>query len=193
MVTRGVAFVIDAVIVNLFFTVLAGAATLLATFFGGSGDGVPKGALAAGSFIWLAVVGIYLVGFWSLAGQTPGMRFLGIRLNERRLPLGRSIRRLIGIGLSVITFGIGFLGIVFGESRRSWADRMGHTEVVYDERRPTPAPWSTLSAGRPRRAPPARRPPRRRRSPWRAPRRRRAEVAKPVPPSGSAGPAAPAA
>src|ERR1700710_1472992 len=149
VVTRGAAFAIDAVIVNLFFTVLAGAATLLATFFGGSGDGVPKGALAAGSFIWLSVVATYLVGFWSLAGQTPGMRFLGIRLNERRLPLRRSLKRLIGMGLSVVTFGIGFLGIVFGEARRSWADRMGHTRVGYDGRPPTPAPWSTLSGPAP--------------------------------------------
>jgi uncharacterized RDD family membrane protein YckC len=172
VVTRGAAFAIDAVIINLFFTVLAGAVTLLATFFGGSGDGVPKGALAAGSFIWLVVVGTYLVGFWSLAGQTPGMRFLGIRLNERRLPLRRSIKRLIGMGLSVITFGIGFLGIVFGESRRAWDDRMGHTEVVYDERQPAPAPWSTLGEAAAT-------------APLEAP--------KPEPQTGSAGPAAPAA
>jgi uncharacterized RDD family membrane protein YckC len=144
VVTRGVAAIIDAVIINLFFTVVAGAATLLVTFFGGSGAGVPRGAIAVGSFAWLIVVGVYLCGFWSLAGQTPGMKFLGIRLNERRLPPGRAFRRLIGIGLSVITFGIGFLGVIFGESRRSWADRMAHTEVIYDERRPTPAPWSTL-------------------------------------------------
>jgi uncharacterized RDD family membrane protein YckC len=189
-VTRAAAFAIDAVIINLFFTILAGAATLLVTFFGGSGNGVPKGALAAGSLLWLITVGVYLVGFWSLAGQTPGMRFLGIRLNERRLPLRRSVRRLIGLGLSVITFGIGFLGIVFGESRRGWADRMGRTEVIYDERRPEPAPWSTLTqpAGDPATlgaaagatAPGAAPPP-------------PAEVPKPVPPTGSAGPAAPAA
>ena len=145
VVTRGAAFVIDAVIINLFFTVIAGAATLLATFFGGSGEGVPKGAIAVGSFTWLLVVGVYLCGFWSLAGQTPGMRFLGIRLDQRRLSLRYAFRRLIGIGLSFITLGIGFLGIVFGESRRSWADRMGHTEVIYEERQPAPAPWSTLS------------------------------------------------
>jgi uncharacterized RDD family membrane protein YckC len=149
LVTRGVAFVIDAVIINLFFTVIAGAATLLATFFGGSGDGVPRGAIAVGSFAWLVVVGVYLCGFWALAGQTPGMRFLGVRLDERRLPLGRAFRRLIGLGLSFITLGIGFLGIVFGESRRSWADRMGRTEVIYDERRPAPAPWSTLTTPAP--------------------------------------------
>ncbi|HEX4306298.1 MAG TPA: RDD family protein [Solirubrobacterales bacterium] len=147
--TRGVAFLIDAVIVNLFFTVLAGAATLLVTFFGGSGDGVPKGAIAVGSFTWLAVVSLYLGGFWALAGQTPGMRFLGIRLDERRLPAGRAFRRLIGLGLSFVTLGIGFLGIVFGESRRSWADRMARTEVVYDERRPAPAPWATMTEGAP--------------------------------------------
>lgn len=145
VVSRGLAFAIDALIINLFFTVLAGAATLILTFLGGSGEGVPKGAIAAGSFIWLVVVSVYLAGFWGLEGQTIGMRFLGIRLSERRLPLRRAIRRLIGLGLSVITFGIGFLGIVFGEGRRGWADRMAGTEVIYDERRPVPAPWSTLS------------------------------------------------
>jgi uncharacterized RDD family membrane protein YckC len=145
VVTRGAAFVIDAVIINLFFTVIAGAVTLLVTFFGGSGDGVPRGAIAVGSFTWLVVVGVYLGGFWALAGQTPGMRFLGIRLSDRRLSPGRAFRRLIGLGLSFITFGIGFLGIVFGESRRGWDDRMARTEVVYDERQPAPAPWSTLS------------------------------------------------
>jgi uncharacterized RDD family membrane protein YckC len=178
VVTRGVAFVIDAVIINLFFTVIAGAATLLVTFFGGSGDGVPKGAIAVGSFAWLAVVGVYLCGFWSLAGQTPGMRFLGIRLDQRRLPFGQAFRRLIGLGLSFLTFGLGFLGIVFGESRRGWADRMGHTEVIYEERQPAPAPWSTLGApvaAAPLAAPAAEAPPR------------------PEPPSGSAGSAAPIA
>ena len=198
VVTRGVAFGIDAVIINLFFTVLAGAVTLVATFLGGSGDGVPKGALAAGSFIWLMVVGTYLVGFWSLAGQTPGMRFLGIRLNERRLPLRRSIKRLIGIGLSIITFGIGFLGIVFGESRRSWADRMGHTEVVYDER-PAPAPWSTLAGSTPAAAPlgaGVEEPPTATTAPPVAAGTTPPPsdgVPKPATPNGSAGPAAPAA
>jgi uncharacterized RDD family membrane protein YckC len=184
VVTRGVAFLIDAVIINLFFTVIAGAATLLVTFFGGSGEGVPKGVIAVGSLTWLIVVGVYLCGFWTLAGQTPGMRFLGIRIDERRLPLGRAFRRLVGLGLSFITFGIGFLGIVFGESRRSWADRMGRTEVVYDERRPAPAPWSTLSepaAAAPLGSAPA------------APLPASEVPPKPEPPTGSAGSAAPAA
>ena len=47
-VSRGLAFAIDALFVNLSFTVLAGAITLLATFFGGNGNSVPRGAVAAG-------------------------------------------------------------------------------------------------------------------------------------------------
>ena len=70
------------------------------------------------------------------------MRFVGIRLDVRRLPLRRSLRRLVGLGLSVVTFGLGFLGIVFGEQRRGWEDRFCGTDVIYDERRPEPAPWS---------------------------------------------------
>jgi uncharacterized RDD family membrane protein YckC len=204
-VSRGLAMLIDAVIVNLSFTVLAGAITLVATFFGSSGEGVPRGAVAVGSLVWLAVVGTYLAGFWFLAGQTPGMRFLGIRLNERRLPLRRAIRRLFGLGLSVITFGIGFLGIVFGESRRGWADRMGHPEVIYDERRPAPAPWSDLAE--PATAPPLAAGVGEPRTPPAAPIAEEpptavgaapppageASVPKPEPRSGSAGSAAPAA
>lgn len=144
-VSRGLAMLIDGVIINLFFTVLAGGVALLVSFLGGSAQNAPPVALAAGSFAWLLVVSGYLVVFWTLAGQTPGMRFLGIRLDVARLQLGRSIRRVIGLGLSVVTLGIGFLGIVFGERRRGWADRMGGTDVVYDERRPPPAPWSTLT------------------------------------------------
>ncbi len=40
-----------------------------------------------------------------------------------RLPLRRSLRRLVGLGLSVVTFGFGFLGVVFRERRRAWEDR----------------------------------------------------------------------
>ncbi|HET6998288.1 MAG TPA: RDD family protein [Solirubrobacterales bacterium] len=144
-VSRALAMVIDGVFVNLTFTAIAAVVALIESSFGdGSSGGVSNLAIAVGSTAWLSLGALYLVAFWSLAGQTPGMRFVGIRLNEQRLPLRRSIKRLIGLGLSVITFGIGFLGIVFGERRRDWADSFGGTDVVYDDRRPEPAPWSRL-------------------------------------------------
>jgi uncharacterized RDD family membrane protein YckC len=141
-VSRALAMVIDGVFVNLSFTAIVAVATLVANAFGGGGGNVSNFAIAVGSTAWLVLGSLYLVGFWSLAGQTPGMRFVGIRLGEHRLPLRRSLKRLVGLGLSVITLGVGFLGIVFGEGRRGWEDRLASTDVVYDERRPEPAPWS---------------------------------------------------
>ena len=141
LVSRGLAMVIDGVFVNLAFTAFIALVTLLGNAFGGSGEGGGSLAIAVGSTAWLSFGAVYLLGFWSLAGQTPGMRFVGIRLEEE-LPLRRSFRRLIGLGLSVITFGIGFLGVVFREQRLAWEDRFSATGVVYDERRPEPAPWS---------------------------------------------------
>jgi uncharacterized RDD family membrane protein YckC len=148
-VSRAMAMLLDGVFVNLAFSALAALVALVATAFGGSGNGLPDIALVAGIGVWSAFGGIYLIAFWSLAGQTPGMRFLGIRLAQGRLPLRRSVKRLIGLGLAVITFGLGFLGIVFGERRRGLEDRLGDTDVLYDERRPDPAPWSQPPAGVP--------------------------------------------
>lgn len=141
-VSRALAMGIDGVFVNLAFTAFVALVTLVANAFGGNGEGGSSLAIAVGSTAWLSFGAIYLVGFWSLAGQTPGMRFVGIRLDGERLPPRRSFRRLVGLGLSVVTLGIGFLGVVFGDRRRAWEDRLSGSEVIYDERRPEPAPWS---------------------------------------------------
>lgn len=140
-VSRALAMAIDGVFVNLSFTAFVALVTLLGNAFGGSGEGGGSIAIVVGSTAWLSFGAVYLLGFWSLAGQTPGMRFVGIRLEEP-LPLGRSVKRLLGLGLSVLAFGLGFLGIVFGERRRAWDDRLSACGVLYDERRPEPAPWS---------------------------------------------------
>jgi len=141
-VSRTLAMAVDGVFVNLSFTALAAVVALVESSFGNGGNGMSNLAIAVGSTAWLALGACYLAAFWSLAGQTPGMRFLGIRLAGGRLPLRRSIKRLFGLWLSVVAFGLGFLGIVFGEGRRGWADRLADTDVAYDDRRPEPAPWS---------------------------------------------------
>ncbi|MGB7685791.1 MAG: RDD family protein [Solirubrobacterales bacterium] len=149
VVSRALAMVIDGVFVNLGFTALVALVTLVGNAFGGNANGGSSIAIAVGSTAWLALGAVFLLGFWSLAGQTPGMRFVGIHLSVERLPLGRSVKRLIGLGLSVITFGIGFLGVIFGKQRRAWEDRMSGTDVIYDERRPESAPWSQLESPAP--------------------------------------------
>ena len=150
-VTRGLAFALDVLIVNLGFSGLAAVAALIASAFTGNGNGVSNFALAAGTALWFGIGSLYLVGFWSLAGQTPGMRFLGVRLDveSRGLPLGRSVKRLIGMALAVMVFGLGFLGILFDKRRRAWDDRLSGVDVVYEGNERTAAPWSRLAIAEP--------------------------------------------
>lgn len=150
-VTRGLAFGLDALIVNLVFSGMAAIVALIGSFLSGDSSGLSGIALALGSATWFALIGLYLVGFWSLAAQTPGMRFFGVRLavEGRGLPLRRSVKRLIGLGLAIMPFGLGLLGVLFNERRRGWQDRFAGVDVVYEEREQTIAPWSSLDATEP--------------------------------------------
>jgi uncharacterized RDD family membrane protein YckC len=92
------------------------------------------GAIVLGA-IGFIVAGTIFSTFWALVGQTPGMRFLSIRLTHhgsRDITLGLAIRRFLAVILSLIPFGLGFLAILRDPSRRAWHDRLTGTEVVYD-------------------------------------------------------------
>jgi uncharacterized RDD family membrane protein YckC len=149
--TRGLAFGLDLLIVNLAFSGLAAIAALIGSFFSGSGDGLSGFALALGSAAWIGLASFYFLVFWSLAGQTPAMRFFGIRLGVagRGLRPGRSLRRLIGLFLAAIPFGLGFLGILFDERRRGWQDRLAGVDVLYESRELASAPWSSFNSVEP--------------------------------------------
>jgi uncharacterized RDD family membrane protein YckC len=144
-VTRGAAFGLDLLIVNLAFSGMAAIVALIGSFFEGTGNGLSGVALALGSLAWVGLGAFYLVAFWSLAAQTPGMRFFGVRLgvDGRGLPLRSALRRLAGLFLAWIPLGLGFLGIVFDERRRGWQDRLAGVDVLYEEHRPAAAPWSS--------------------------------------------------
>ncbi len=134
-ITRVVALGIDAALLSAGFFL----ATTIVAFVGqalfGSQDQASTQALVVGTALWFWLGGLYLLLFWALAGQTPGMRFLGIRLEARGEPGGlglrRAIRRLFGFALAAIPFGIGFLGVLLGTRRRGWHDRIARTEVRY--------------------------------------------------------------
>jgi uncharacterized RDD family membrane protein YckC len=145
-VTRALAFALDVLVVNLAFSGLAAVAALIASAFWG--DGVSGLALAFGTAAWFTLEALYFVAFWSLAGQTLGMRFFGIRLGVegRGLPPRRAVRRLAGLVLAGLAFGLGFLGILFDERRRGWPDRLAGVDVLYAGNESAPAPWSRLDA-----------------------------------------------
>ena len=85
-----------------------------------------------------------IVAFWALVGQTPGMRFLSIRIvrgDSHEIGLRCAVRRLIGVALALIPAGLGILAIARNRERRGWHDRIAGTEVIYDRIRRT-APHS---------------------------------------------------
>src|SRR3954447_7159022 len=142
--TRALAFVIDIGVLNLAFIAISALLAFVASVVFPSGASVP--ALAVGAVAWLVVGASFVVAFWALTGQTPGMSIVGLRivpLDEERMDLRIAVRRLFGFVLVVLTLGLGFLGIVFSERRRGLEDTIGRTEVHYDlaERH---APWSGL-------------------------------------------------
>jgi uncharacterized RDD family membrane protein YckC len=153
--TRALAFGLDLLIVNLAFSGFAAIAALIASFFTGNDHGVSGFALALGTVAWLALGSLYMVAFWSLAAQTPGMRFFGIRLGvaERGLPLRASLRRLVGLVAATVPLCLGLLGVLFDERRRGWQDRMAGVDVIYVAHEPAAAPWSRYEEVPPERAP----------------------------------------
>jgi uncharacterized RDD family membrane protein YckC len=142
--TRLLAFVIDGAIVNGLFFLAASLFTLSVDAIFNPASGADVAALVVGSLGWLTLTGSYLLGFWGLSGETPGMRFLDLRLygpDGPRLGFRRSVRRLIGSVLGAIPLGLGFLLVLFGEQRKTFADRFAGTEMRYLPPR-REAPWS---------------------------------------------------
>ena len=87
------------------------------------------------SLLAFSFAGAVFSTFWALVGQTPGMRFLSIRLTyhgSRNITFGLAVRRFLAVIVSVIPLGLGFLAVLRDPSRRAWHDRLTGTEVVYD-------------------------------------------------------------
>ena len=134
--TRAVALAADAAVTIVFFMSAVGVAALVASLVGGLRPEWLVGALLASG--WMLVVATYFVLFWSAAGQTPGMRLLGIRVRgPGGVPpsLGRSFVRLLGLALAIVPLFAGFIPVLFTERRRGLPDLLAGTVVVYDETR----------------------------------------------------------
>jgi len=149
-VSRTIAIAIDGAILNAAFLGLSAVITFVFSLAFGSGGHVSAPAIAIGAGAWIAAGSLYLLSFWSLAGQTPGMRFVRIQLEApegRRIHFRRAVRRLFGLAFSILPLGLGLLGIVFGDDRRGWQDRFAGTEVIYAEVSAPVAPWSDAADG----------------------------------------------
>jgi uncharacterized RDD family membrane protein YckC len=126
--TRALGLLLDIVLIDVAILVFAWTLNLLGL---DSRSAVFLGLAATG---WVVLLSSYLLLFWTLTGQTPGMRFMGIRVTDRRgcpPSLVRSLRRLVGMYLAAIPLGAGFLLILVDDRRRGLHDRIGGTLVIH--------------------------------------------------------------
>jgi uncharacterized RDD family membrane protein YckC len=134
LVTRAIAFAIDALIIDLAaITVVAIVALALSLF---EIPSVIAAALAAiGAVVFLVWTAAYFVTFWSTTGQTPGarvMRFRVLAADAQHGHIGpkRAFVRLIGMVLAAIPLLAGYFMVLFDDRRRGLHDRLARTVVI---------------------------------------------------------------
>jgi uncharacterized RDD family membrane protein YckC len=133
--TRAIALAVDIAIVHLI--VLAGA-VLLALLGSLVGDLRPEWLVEAiVAAAWTLTVTVYFVLFWSVTGQTPGMRAMRLRVvrGDGSPPsVGRALIRLVGLLLAIVPLFAGFVPVLFDARRRGLPDYFARTVVLYADR-----------------------------------------------------------
>ena len=131
--TRAVALGVDSVIVQGTLLVLAGVTSLVAQLVGGVHLGPVAKAITASA--WVLITATYFVAFWTVDGQTPGMRAMHLRVTTTdgyETPRAvRSIVRVIGLALCILSFFLGFVPVLFDNRRRGVHDMLAGTVVRY--------------------------------------------------------------
>ncbi len=133
IVSRTVALAIDAATLTIGFAVASGVFGLILSLFTAVEISSP-GAVLGAAALWSIVVVIYFVGFWTLAGETPGMRLMALRVIDATGDpphLARSLVRLAGMILAAIPFFAGYLLILVDDRRRGLQDMLAGTTVIY--------------------------------------------------------------
>jgi uncharacterized RDD family membrane protein YckC len=130
--SRALAFAVDLVLAHVSFLVGAAVVGLVVSLVGELRPAWLFGALAGSS--WLLLVGAYFVFFWTLGGQTIGMRILRLRLTDPhgRTPTTlRAAVRFAALLLAIVPMFAGFLPILFDRRRRGLHDLLAGTAVSY--------------------------------------------------------------
>ncbi len=133
LVTRAIAFALDAALINV-VAIVVGAAVGLSLSVLSVPSEVETLLLGIGGVAYVLWSVLYFVTFWSTTGQTPGDRLLGIRVC--RADDGgvlRPVRALVRLGalmLAAIPLFAGFLPILVDDRRRGVHDMLAGTVVV---------------------------------------------------------------
>jgi uncharacterized RDD family membrane protein YckC len=112
---RFVAYVIDAILVGVIYTVVAMVSTALA------------------AVVYIAALAYFPV-CWVMLGQTVGMMPFGLRVVRNadggKLTWSNGILRMIGFIISAVCLYIGLIWAAFDSRKRGWHDMIGGTVVI---------------------------------------------------------------
>src|SRR6185369_3000565 len=103
---------------------------LVASLVGGLRPEWLAQALAAAG--WVLSVAVYFVVFWTLAGQTLGMRLVGLRVTDGKgKPPGvaRALLRFVALLVAIAPLFLGLATIPFDRRRRGLQDMVAGTTV----------------------------------------------------------------
>jgi uncharacterized RDD family membrane protein YckC len=131
VVTRTIAFAVDAAVINLVGLFVGAVAALVFSVVPVS-DNLRSVLIAAGGVLFVVWGIAYFVTFWTATGETPGNRVMRIRVvraDGGPLRTWHALMRLVGIVLSVPLFA-GFVPILFNDRRRGLHDVLAGTVVV---------------------------------------------------------------
>jgi uncharacterized RDD family membrane protein YckC len=133
LVTRGIAFAVDAAVINLVALIVSVSVGLALSVLDPS-NSLETAALAVAGVAYVVWTIAYFVTFWSTTGQTPGNRLLQIRVRRARdgaaLRPRKSLLRLGAMMLCAIPLFAGFLPILVNNRRRGLHDMVAGSVVV---------------------------------------------------------------
>lgn len=132
LVTRAVAFAIDAAVINL-ASILVSAIVALALSVIYDPVALHDALLVVGGLVYLVWLVGYFVVSWSTGGQTIGNRVMAIRVvsyDGGPIHPRRALLRFVSLTLAVIPLLAGFVILVWDERRRALQDRLARTLVV---------------------------------------------------------------
>ena len=129
LVSRALAYLLDALIVAFLVSGTALVLVVVAAVAGTFPRDLARGLISVYAVLLPSVLAVYCALFWLLAGRTPGMAVLGLRVRRAD---GRPVRWLAALvrGVLVACFPVGALWLLVDRRRQALHDKAAGTVVV---------------------------------------------------------------
>ena len=130
IITRGMAAVIDLLVVLLVMSALYGGLILVRLVYSPAAFSLPSLNAVFSTLVTFVVAVLYPTGCWTVSGSTAGAMAMGLRVVGRR---SQRVRLPVGLlrAIGCVLFPVGLLWVVMDPRRRSLQDIVFRTRVVY--------------------------------------------------------------